>query len=201
MLEMVKGCKVPHPERLFEQYSVDKGELIRINANVNASKIRTVLERYIFMQTDWMYFVLELPTHSAVERTLRKTDTDPMHLDVYYIDGLDGEAVMKLLLEYGDMLINDGMVRFGFGRHDSSSELMVYKYNQLMLFAKDEKEYERFFEEFGLQRVDELVTAWDTFSHEEPGKCVKVEHNGITIYDLPEKLAPLGIYFAERREE
>jgi hypothetical protein len=201
MLEMVKGCKAPHPERLFEQYSVTKGDHIRISANVNASKIRTVLERYIFMQSDWMYFVLELPTDPDVERTLRKADTDPMHLDVYYIDGLDGAAAMMLLSEYGDLLINDGIVRFGFGRHDSSSELMVYKYNQLMLFVMDESEYERFFDEFGLERVDELVTAWNTFSHEEPGECVKVPHNGITIYDLPEKLAPLGIYFAERREE
>ena len=45
MLEMKECCKVPFPEKLFEEYEVKD---TAIYANVNASKVVDMMKRFIF---------------------------------------------------------------------------------------------------------------------------------------------------------
>ena len=48
-------------------------------------------------------------------------------------------------------------------------------------------------------KVDNLVTAWDTFSQDTPGQSERYDFNGKTVFDLPEALKEWGIYLAETR--
>ena len=50
MLEMKECCKVPFPEKLFEEYEVKDTP---IYANVNASKIVDMMKRFIEMHNDF----------------------------------------------------------------------------------------------------------------------------------------------------
>ena len=198
MLEMIKGCKVPQANQLTEQYERDDKRLI---ANVNASKIEDVFRHFVAMQQEKLFFILELPASEQDERRLRKSDTDPFHKDVYYIDGLDTDHASTILTRYGKLLINDGMCQFGFAVHDGSAELMLTKYNVMVLWTKEMGRYQDFFQSHGIFRVDNCITAWDTFTAETPGESIRIEIAGKSVFDLPQELTDWGIYLAEQREE
>lgn len=198
MLELVKGCKVPKNRLLFEQYEVCGSML---TANVNACKIQEVVEHFITMQRELVFFILELPSNENDEKLLRKNDSDPFHKDIYYIDGLEKDQALVLLIRYGELLINDGLSRFGFGVQDGTAELMVEKYNIVTLWTRTMKPYADFFDIHQIPLADHCFTAWETFTKDSPGVSERIEINGKTVFDLPEELKDWGIYFAERREE
>ena len=49
--------------------------------------------------------------------------------------------------------------------------------------------------------AESCKTAWDTFSDTTAGECISIELDGISVYDLPERLKSMGLYLAEQREE
>lgn len=198
MLEMIRGCYVPEADKLKEEYKVDE---FYITANVNASKIEEIFQHFIAMQNERMFFILELPTNEEEEKLLRKSNYDPMHKDIYYIDGLFNEQALFLLMNYGELLIHDGMCNFGFGVHDGSAEIMLEKYNIMTIWTNNMDKYSDFFDVHDIHIADNYISAWDTFTIKSAGECTSIEINDISVYDLPEKLKKSGIYFAERRED
>lgn len=141
VLELTRGSLVPQVDKLFEQYQRRDNILL---ANVNASKIEEVLQHFICMQEDRLFFILEIPANEKDEIKLRKSDRDPMHKDIYYIDGLTSEQALILLIRYGELLINDGLSKFGFGAHDGTAEIMRDKYNVITLWSKEISKYDDF---------------------------------------------------------
>lgn len=197
MLKMTEGCHAPKADTLSEQYEILENKII---ANVNADKIDTVIRDYINMHDDPMFFFLEFPTNQNEEDKLRENDSAPRHIDVYYIDGLDKRSALLLFSQYSRLLVNDGMSRFGFGVHGQATEIMRDKYNVVTLLAENIEKYTDIFDLHGIHRCESCITAWDMFSYEFPGECKKITVNGKTVYDLPDELKSIGMYFAERRE-
>lgn len=105
-----------------------------------------------------------------------------------------------MITRYGELLANDGLVRFGFGLQDNSAEIMSDSYNVVSIYTNDKK-YSQLFQKLSITRSDKIKTAWDTFSADAPGKCSVIEVDGKSIFDLPEELKDKGIYFYERRED
>ena len=108
MIELKECCKVPFPEKLFEEYEVRE---TAIYANVNTSKILDIMKRFIEMHDEPLFFILELPCEEddggiTQERTLLNTTND---YDVYFIDGLNGEQAKHIVDALGKFLIKDGM--------------------------------------------------------------------------------------------
>lgn len=126
MLELTKGASVPKASMLSEQY--DRSETL-MTANIDSRRIKEVFQHFICMQENDLFFILELPVSSDVEAKLRKADTDPMHKDIYYMDFLSKEEALTILIRYGELLINDGISRFGYGVHDNNAEIMRDKYS------------------------------------------------------------------------
>lgn len=198
MLNLVQGCKVPNAELLSEQYQITANGFL---ANVNAEKIEEVFQHFIVMQDALLFFILELPTPADVEDALRTSDADPMHKDIYYIDGLSRDEAFALMFRYGSLLINDGISRFGFGVQDNSAELMLDKYNLVTLWTEQAEKYHDFFAMHNIPQAEECLTAWDTFSESDPGECTRIEQDGKNVYDLVPELSEWGIYLAERRTD
>lgn len=197
MLKMTEGCAVPKADMLYEQYEIYENRII---ANVSADKIESVLRDYVRMHDKPMFFFMELPTNQRDEELLRKSNADPRHIDVYYIDGLNAEQALEILSQYGYLLINDGISKFGFGVHGQATEIIRDKYNVLIVMSDDIERYAGIFNSHDILFSQKCVTAWDTFSYELPGECSRITVNGKTIYDLPEELKNFGIYFAEQWE-
>jgi hypothetical protein len=198
MLKMIKGCKINDSEQLHEQYELNNSV---ITANVNADRIQDVLQHFIDLQESLFFFIIELPSNENDELRLRRNNYDPMHKDIYYIDGLNKEAASNLITSYGELLINDGLSSFGIGLLDNTAEIMVRKYNVVTLWSNNIEKYSGFFEEHYINRTGQLITAWDTFNEDNPGECFLFEVDGKNVYSLVNELKDWGIYFAERREE
>ena len=145
--------------------------------------------------------ILELPVSIDREKEIAKNIINDSHMDVYYIDNCSIEECLVLLIRYGDLLVNDGLSKFGFGGHKSHDEIMLDSYNVVTIYSKELSKFNDFFEPHNIQFVEELVTACETFSETSPGISEIYESNGKTVYDLPEELAEWGIYLAETRTE
>ena len=199
MLNLVKGHRVSLVENLFESFT--KLTEHHLMANVHAEKILEIFQHFIVIHDEPLFFILELPVSIDREKVIAKNIIKESHKDVYYIDGCSREECLALLIRYGDLLINDGLSQFGFGGHKSHDEIMLDSYNVVTIYSKELSKFNDFFEAHNIQFVEELVTAWKTFSKTSPGISEIYESNGKTVYDLPEELAEWGIYLAETRTE
>ena len=199
MLNLVKGHRVSLVENLFESFT--KLTEHHLMANVHTEKILEVFQHFIAIHDEPLFFILELPVSIGREKVIAKNIIKESHKDVYYIDGCSREECLALLIRYGDLLVNDGLSKFGFGGHKSHDEIMLDSYNVVTIYSKELSKFNDFFEPHNIQFVEELVTAWKTFSKTSPGISELYESNGKTVYDLPEELAECGIYLAETRTE
>ena len=199
MLNLVKGHRVTLVENLFESFT--KLTEHHLMANVHSEKILEVFQHFIAIHDEPLFFILELPVSIDREKVIAKNIIKESHKDVYYIDGCSREECLVLLIRYGDLLVNDGLSKFGFGGHKSHDEIMLDSYNVVTIYSKELSKFNDFFEPHNIQFVEELVTAWKTFSKTSPGISEIYESNGKTVYDLPEELAEWGIYLAETRTE
>ena len=199
MLNLVKGHQVSLVENLFESFT--KLTEHHLMANVHAEKILEIFQHFIVIHDEPLFFILELPVSIDREKVIAKNIIKESHKDVYYIDGCSREECLALLIRYGDLLVNDGLSKFGFGGHKSHDEIMLDSYNVVTIYSKELSKFNDFFEPHNIQFVEELVTAWKTFSKTSPGISEIYESNGKTVYDLPEELAEWGIYLAKTRTE
>lgn len=199
MLNLIKGHQVSLVENLFESFT--KLTEHHLMANVHAEKILEVFQHFIVIHDEPLFFILELPVSIDREKVIAKNIIKESHKDVYYIDDCSREECLALLIRYGDLLVNDGLSKFGFGGHKSHDEIMLDSYNVVTIYSKELSKFNDFFEPHNIQFVEELVTAWDTFSETSPGISEIYESNRKTVYDLPEELAEWGIYLAETRTE
>lgn len=199
MLNLVKGHQVSLVENLFESFT--KLTEHHLMANVHAEKILEIFQHFIVIHDEPLFFILEFPVSIDREKVIAKNIIKESHKDVYYIDGCSREECLALLIRYGDLLVNDGLSKFGFGGHKSHDEIMLDSYNVVTIYSKELSKFNDFFEPHNIQFVEELVTAWKTFSKTSPGISEIYESNGKTVYDLPEELAEWGIYLAETRTE
>ena len=199
MLNLVKGHRVTLVENLFESFT--KLTEHHLMANVHSEKILEVFQHFIAIHDEPLFFILELPVSVDREKEIAKNIIEELHKDVYYIDNCSREECLVLLIRYGDLLVNDGLSKFGFGGHKSHDEIMLDSYNVVTIYSKELSKFNDFFEPHNIQFVEELVTAWKTFSKTSPGISEIYECNGKTVYDLPEELAEWRIYLAETRTE
>lgn len=201
MLETKECCKVPFPEKLFEEYEIKN---TAIYANVNASKVIEMMKRFIAMHDEPLFFILELPCKEddggiTAENKLTNTADD---CDVYFIDGLNAEQAEGCIDSLAGFLVKDGMNTFGIGGHESYEEILFGKYNVMTIYTKNAESYHDFFNSFGIAKTDNLITAWDTFDAEHPGEChlYVSKKTGKTIYDIPELYKEYGMYLYEARK-
>jgi len=199
MLNLVKGHRVSLVENLFESFT--KLTEHYLMANVHAEKILEVFQHFIAIHDEPLFFILELPVSIDREKVIAMNIINELHKDVYYIDDCSIEECLVLLIRYGDLLVNDGLSKFGFAGHKSHDEIMLDSYNVVTIYSKELSKFNDFFEPHNIQFVEELVTACETFSETSPGISEIYESNGKTVYDLPEELAEWGIYLAETRTE
>lgn len=207
MFQLVKGAFIPDISGLREEYEVD-GDTV--HANVSAEKISKVFESFLneMREDEPLFLFIEVPCCEEDELKLNSVQSErekvieKYHRDVYYLDGYDREGMLSFLNSgAGELLINDGFVCFGFGSLESNIELGKYEYNKLTGFQWGQSDMTHILDNLNIPRVDEIVTAFQLVSVDNPGRRCKYEFNGKDIYVLIEQLKDLGLYKAETREE
>ena len=209
MFQFIKGASIEDISQLKEGYRV-RGNVL--NANVSAEKIPSLFEAFLNSMRDEELLFMFIEAPCSLEDELKYNNLGPddepsiksYHLDLFYLDGLLREHMLKLLKsEVGILLINDGRVSFGFGSLETHVELGKYKYNTFTGYSIDHDIscVSDAFDETGIPRVTDYVSACDLLSYDNPGRSSAFEFNGKDIFSLLEDLKELGIYKAETREE
>ncbi len=192
------GIDIPDVSGLKNAYSVTgEGSL---SALLSAEKLMDFITAFTELIPEPVFFFLELPCSTEEEKELRKSESDPFHYKLYYLDNCTRPVIRALIKDYGSMLINDGICRFGFGGNQSGDEIYVQSYKVMSLYCAEDgrtKKTESLLGEFGAEKVEELVTPWEIISKDNPGTCVRAEEDGISPYDLPEMFRKAGMYYAE----
>lgn len=204
-MKMIRGAKIPYPEKLKEEYEIKETS---IYANVDADKIEKVLKDFVEMN-DEMFLVIEYPSNLEDERKFADNVVEmeengekrylikEWHKNIYYKDNLSKSDALGIIKSYGDILINDGYCYFGFGNR-KFDEISKTKYNMMIGYSKENiKEYEKIFITNNIKKVNKLHTAWEQFSKENPG-----ETNALgETKDIIKKLLEDGMYLAATVED
>lgn len=198
MLNMIRGCRIDDPTRLFEGYQKIENGFV---ANINADGIQSVFESFIRLHNEYCFVIIEVPTNMKEEPAIGAGGTLPPHKDVYYLDGLTPEKALEFLQVFGQWLIHNGLSAFGIGIHSGANEIVSGKYNVVSIYTNTAEKYDGFFEAHSIFETADLKTAWGFFTYDSPGDSFLYKHEGKTVYDLVEHLKQYGLYFAERREE
>jgi len=191
----VKGCHADCEKKLREGFEASETGFV---ANVSAEHIDPLMRDYIAAQTEELFLFIEKPCNLAEEEPDEYGVVTQPHVNVYYWDGITKEEANAVLDEYGDWLINDGFVFFGFGVKGFASEIMKKQYNVVSVYSGKPTQ-ERPLLERWLPETKDLHTAWDYFDRRHPGDCFLYRHQGKTVHDVVEALLQRGLYFAERK--
>ncbi len=197
-LKLKAGAKISSASPIYEGYEVGENY---ITANVGVDKIESVLQHFIVMHEEPIFFILELPANADAETPIAPGIVNALHKDIYYIDGCSQEEALTILIRVGNLLYNDGLSSFGFGCHESGDEIMFGKYNVLTIYSQEIEKFNDFFDAHEIEKTDDLLTAWDTFTKDTPGVSERYEIDGKTVFDIPKQFEDWGMYLAEQRKE
>lgn len=192
MIKMKKGSIIPNNTLLKEEYKKEKNNII---ANVDVDKIHILLEKFIDVQSEELFLFIEIPTN--LNELENKHENS---IDIYYKDGLTKDEAHSLLKEYGEILINDGLCKFGFGTKSFNDEIMSHKYNVVTLFSKNIDKYKKLLNELKIAETNNYKSAWYFFTNNTPGISNIYEKDGKTVFDIVEELEEKGLYFGERKK-
>lgn len=197
-LKLKAGSKISSALPVYEGYEMGENH---ITANVGIDKIESVLQHFIVMHEEPIFFILELPANADDETRAAPGIVRTLHKDIYYIDGCSQEEALTILIRVGNLLYNDGISSFGFGCHKSGDEIMFGKYNVLTIYSQKIEQYNDFFDAHEIEITDDLRTAWSTFTEDTPGTSERYEVDGKSVFDIPKQFEDWGMYLAEQREE
>lgn len=205
MFNLIKGAKIINDIQLKEEYQIDGNS---VSANVSAEKIRGLINEFVKNESTELYCLfIEVPANAVDENIIGLTadgiyQIDKLHKDVYYLDNISADELEGLLDVFDDILINDGLSSFGV-LSQRGNELGRYKYNIIKAYSDggNISPFIKIFNSIGLIKTDNLITAWDYFSQDNPGESELYEKDGKTIYDVVETLKEVGMYKSEQREE
>lgn len=198
MLQVAKGVELPFPEKIREEYQLFSNCVL---FHLSIEKAAPMLRDFIDQEPEPFFLALHLPLSEQEEKPLRKSPSDPFHERVYYLDGQSREQMLALLEQYGALLLEDGLSQFSVGSHVTQADFFVQKYKLIAIYDQDPGRFAGLLQHYGLRETERLLTAWDTFTRDSPGCCMRIEMDGMSVYEIREQLAERGLYAAKIVEE
>lgn len=195
--ELVQGVSAENCSEVHSAFYADENG---ISATLSAEIFCSVITDLVDELCEPVFFFVELPCSDDEEKSLRKSKKDPFHYNVYYLDNCTVPVAKAIMKRYGELLVNDGLCRFGFGSHKDDEEIYCMKYQVVSVYG-DAKRFKRVFEKHDVPEEMGFKTLWDTFTNDTPGTSSAVEINGETVYDIVSNLKKEGLYLSDVVEE
>lgn len=191
-MKLLACYKAKGAELIKECFAIE-GDNIFIN--VDADNYQKIFKALALLIPEPCFFILEVPCDELKEQELRKTNYDPFHKDVYYLDGIGHQVIESFLTDLDDILINDGLSLFGFSALEDQIEIMKGKYNLITIYAKDKEPFVKKLAELGLEKVERIITVGDILNENNPGYAERYNgKNGRNVNSLIKMLEEAGLY-------
>jgi hypothetical protein len=199
--KLATGVHVTNMDGISEGYSINRTEqnYYNIVVNVSAENLEEIYLGLCSLVNPPAFGLVELPTNKGMEEKLRTKDTDPLHCDVYYSDGMSLENHIRMFKTFTQFFVNDGQICYGYGSHRGFDEVYVGRYKLFSIIADNPEKYVKFLEKHHYEHRNPLRTVFDNFTQDTPGLTESIKVGGKTVYDLLEVLLANGFYFAEHR--
>lgn len=181
---LAQGNIVPHLEGIHEAYHIKDNNIL---CNISCDNLYNVIKQFIKLLNEPLFFFIEVPNSNA--------DSDDSK-DIYYLDNCTTDVALAILKRYGDILINDGIVEFGFGSLKDNDEIYVMKYKVTSIYSENINKYSKCLDSLKFPKEDTIITVWDLLTDDNMGSCTHVECEGESIYDIIENLKEVGMYFS-----
>ena len=195
--KLVQGVDVDNIENVHSAYRVDENSIYSVlSAEIYEEAVSELVEKLV----EPVFFFLEIPCSAEEEKILRKSKSDPYHYNIYYLDNCTIPVAHAIMKRYGELLVNDGVSRFGFGSHNNEEEIYCKSYQAVSVYGNIKK-FQNVLDEMNIPCEAEIKTIWDVLSGENTGTCSTVEINGETVNDIAANLKPEGMYLADTVEE
>ncbi|MDD3193257.1 MAG: hypothetical protein PHE47_05310 [Oscillospiraceae bacterium] len=183
-----QGVRIPDLMDVHSAYEMEKNENGWLFTVVlDAPRIPAFLNDYCAILPQPGYFTLELPIEGEEA------------YDIYYVDGCTTPVLQAIVDCYGDLLVADGYVRFGFAAHEKPEQLYVSDLKTIQIYTANEKPVADLLQKYDLIAEPCCKKLWDILSDKNPCELIHVEVEEQSIFDLPALLADAGIYSAGRR--
>ena len=189
-MKIANGIKLPNPELIKPEYQITCNHLV-FNADID-NLMRLVID-FLDKINVPIIFYMEIPCTDQEEQELRKDIEDSFHQNLYYLRIEDKEDVLSILNKYGDILLHDGLSRFGLLSYELD-EIYISKYNVTYIKGKNFRNYVELLEDYNYTRTEEIITPWKTFSKENYGTASRITINGLDVYYILTELKKEGMY-------
>jgi hypothetical protein len=197
MFQTAPGVTIPFPDKIFEEYQIYKGK--SICANVSYEKLSALVADFYRALPEPLFLVMQLPLSIDEENKIGFKQI--FHQEVLYLDGQTQSQINTIMSSYGQLLLSDGLSQFAIASHKSHEEIFVQKYKVVSIYSEMPEKYANLLTKYGLHKTDHLITAWDTFSQDYPGKCLRICLEGLDAYNVADILKKQGMYRAKIIEE
>ena len=181
---LCQGVDVDGADRLGSYIVTEKDGF---TGSLSAELIPMAVDAFLKNVPEPVFFFLELPE-----------DVDDYA--VYYLDNCTREVAFAVMERFGELLVQDGVSRFGFGSNKTGDELYIKDYQEFMLYTEKPGLYEKALSKLGAKVTDDRKKAeflGDLISKKNEGTLTAVEFNGETVFDIPTALEDAGMYRSE----
>ena len=178
------GVSSPGADKVKSSYSCVGRD---VNGILSAEMILPCAREYISLLPKQVFFFIDLP----------RQDSDDCY-DTYILD-CTKKVALALLDHYGDILVNDGPSRFGFGGYPYEDEFMFGEFQEFTAYCDSVKADKLcgMLDKLGAVKQDKADSLRNYMSDDDEGILSPVESDGITVYDLPELLHDAGMYMVD----
>ena len=166
----------------LDSYIVSEQE--GFTGSLSAELIPKAVNAFLESVPEPVFFFIELPE-----------DVDDYAL--YYLDNCTREVAFAVMKRFGELLVQDGVSRFGFGSNKTGDEFYFKDYQEFMLYSQTPDLYSSALSKLGAVMTDDrdkAVFLGDLISKKNEGTLTAVELNGETVFDIPEALEEAGMY-------
>lgn len=201
---LARGVLVTDIEGITEGFAVStpaNASSAFVRVNVSAERIADVFLELASLVDTPGFLILGVPTSQPVEQEFHEPERPSLHRDFHYLGGLDGDDLRSVFGRHRELLVEDGMVTFGFGSHAGLDEVSVGRYKVFEIQSTAPAKYTERLLHLGYPRRASLRTVRHTFSPTTPGRLERIEIEGRSVFDLVTELTREGLYFGERRSE
>lgn len=197
MFQTAPGVTVPFPDKILEEYQIFEGE--SIYANVSYERLSALVTDFYKALPEPLFLTMLLPLSIYEEKKIGSDKT--LHQEVLYLDGQPQSQIDAIMSAYGQLLLSDGISEFAIASHQSHDEIFIQKYKVISIFSKMPEKYVPLLNSYGLHKTDNLITAWDTLSHDYPGECRRICIEGLDAFNIAKALKKQGMYSAKIIED